>query len=104
MPVQHPVRGNAATSLRKPHWTLLRLAVQVHRPMWYLGMQTCASQLSQASLDPLLYLPVQVRHRCPCTAEDVCGDEARLVSFLAKAGRMTPLGTGNEATLVTAAQ
>jgi len=34
----------------------------------------------------------------------VCGDEARLVSFLAKAGRMTPLGTGNEATLVTAAQ
>ena len=46
----------------------------------------------------------QVRHRCPCTDEAVCGDEARLVSFLAKAGRMTPLGTGNDAALVTATQ
>lgn len=38
--------------------------------------------------------PSQVRHRCPCTDTDQCGEEAKLVSSLAKEGRMTPLGTG----------
>lgn len=37
---------------------------------------------------------IQVRHRCPCTDTDQCGEEAKLVRSLAKEGRMTPLGTG----------
>jgi len=36
---------------------------------------------------------VQVRHRCPCTDEAVCGAEAALVSALAREGRMPPLGS-----------
>lgn len=38
----------------------------------------------------------QVRHRCACSVKEVCGEEARLASFLSKEGRMTPLGTGLE--------
>lgn len=44
-----------------------------------------------------------MRHRCPCTNPDVCGEEAKLISFMAKNGYLTPLGTGGDDALAALA-